>query len=124
MFKSLNVSKFKQTSRPLAVLTWNTNLLLELLHFIQNRFILSHMNAIFSGLYRRFSPNEYTKQDSSKREQEILPSTSQHNMLVTSRDVEVQFLCQSGQRFEHGSFTLKSYISRFFLARNSTSEVL
>lgn len=36
----------------------------------------------------------YTKQDNSKREREILPSTSQHNMLVTSQDVEAQFLSQ------------------------------
>lgn len=64
------------------------------------------------------------KQDGSKREREILHSTTQYNMWVTSWDVEVQFLCQSGKRFEPGMFTLESRISCLFLARNSTSEDL
>lgn len=48
LYTYLNL-KLQQASRPWAVLSWGTDLLLELFHSIQNHSMGSHRSAVLSG---------------------------------------------------------------------------
>ena len=118
-FKHIYISKLEQGSRPLAALTRDTNLLSELFHFIANRFVLSPMSTTGRGLASRRSPKEYLHkagqlQRRARDPTQDPPASWDGHLLGPRTPVPV----------EPATFALESRVSCFFLARNSTSEVL